>query len=177
MLHAMDGGWDGVERRSRKSRITRALGKATKARYEPPDAPAWTGDVIAMIVGTAMLVRGIDYLTGPTTFGPILAVVERYGSTREWGLWIATAAVTVLAAAVSRHLLARIVAHLFAGTVYTWYGLSLFQGVLDAGDGARFLSPVIAALALHGVCLELLGREVRRITGPAHLRRRRGDPQ
>lgn len=142
--------------------------------YRPAFAPGWVGVTLGWITAFATGVRGLDYATGPKIPpGVTLSVVESYGSTREWGCWMIAGFFALAAALLWRRIGPLIIAHLVGVGVYGWYGIALLQGVYRAGDGLRFVTPVAANLALHCVCLILLGKEVRRLAGPPEPQRPR----
>lgn len=137
-------------------------------RYRPVHAPGWVGVTLGWITAVATGARGLDYLTGPRSSGSVtLSVVESYGSTREWGACMVVGFFALAGALLWRRVGPLVVAHLIAVLVYGWYGIALLQGVIKADDGLRFVTPVAANLALHVLCLLLLGKEVRRLAGPA----------
>lgn len=137
------------------------------AAYRPLHAPGWVGLVLGWITAIATGARGLDYVTDPdTATSRTLRIVESYGSSRQWGLAMVLGFFGLAVALLWRRIGPLIAAHLVGVLVYAWYGIALLQGVLAAGDGARFVTPVAANLSLHVLCLVLLGKEVRRLAGP-----------
>lgn len=140
--------------------------------YRPPHAPGWVGPVLGWVTALTSGVVGGDYLTGPVTGGTVsLAVVEQYGSTRAWGGWMLAACTAVAVALLVRRIGPLIAAHSLGLLVAIWYGIALAQGLARTGDGARFLALPVVVVALHLLCLILLGREVRHAAGPPTTRR------
>lgn len=134
------------------------------ATYRPHAVPGWVFTAFATIIALQGLARGLDYLADPPNGGePLLFYVEQFGSPRGWGVAITTAYVWLLVALISTRLAWLISAHLIAAAVYIWYGIALAQGVLVAGDGWRFVTPVFGSVAAHAVFLRLLARQVRSV--------------
>lgn len=138
------------------------------ARYRPTHAPGHIGVLLGWITALATGARGLDYLSGPARVGgPTLQVVESYGSAHAWGAWMVAGFFALAVSLLLRRIGPLIAAHLAGVFVYSWYGIALVRGIAAAhGHGMRFATPVAANLALHCVCLWLLGREVRRLAGP-----------
>jgi len=133
-----------AERRAdRGPSLLQALWTDTRAH----SLPSWVGTALVTLIGLQTFVRGVDMLQAPQSSSPVNIVVDLIGVELYAILFIVSSLLLLLCVATRR---AGVMAAglVVAAAVYLGYSISVFQGVVVAGYGYRFITFGITGASL-----------------------------